>query len=219
MYHLSPSMLCANPLEIGAAITEWNQLKIDWFHIDVMDGKFVPNFAMGTDCFREMCKAGKHPFYVHMMAENPEKYIPLYAEMGASYYCFHYETTNNPFRICQAILENGMKPAIALNPITPVEAIKDLLPYLDVVTLMAIEPGFSGQEFLQHTYNKISCLKEMIRDFPVLIEVDGGADDSIAARCIRCGCDVVVGGYFSVFRSNNTLKENYETFMTTVKEI
>lgn len=217
MFHIAPTMLCADIFRLKESIEVLDDLGIDWFHIDVMDGNFVPNFAIGTDFLRQMTGVGKAPFYAHMMVMKPEEYIDTFADMGVKYYCFHYESSRNPFRLCQQIRSKGMKAAIALNPSTPIGVLRDLIPYIDAVTLMSVEPGFSGQSFLPFTYHRIKELRELAKGHDLLIEIDGGADKEISKRCLESGCDVLVGGYFTLFQNGKTIQEGYAEFQKEIK--
>ncbi len=217
MYHIAPSLLCSSPLELKQDMDALNELGVDWYHIDIMDGHFVPNLAIGLDYLRILAKYGKAPFYAHMMVDNPAAYVDTLAGMGISYYAFHYETTHNHFRLCQQIRNAGMKPGIVLNPSTPIYALEDLLPELSAVTLMSMEPGFSGQKFMPFTYDRIRKLREMIGGGSTLIEVDGGADNEISLNCIKAGCDVVVGGYFTLFRPGMTMEQKHKEYKSVLQ--
>lgn len=219
MFHLSPSLLCADQMNMLSQLEQLEKLDIDWYHIDVMDGTFVPNFAFGTDFVHSIRDFVSKPIYVHLMAQNPADHIDAFAKAGADYFSFHIETTNNPFRVASEITRHNMKAAVSVNPFTPIKILENLIEYVDVVTLMSIEPGFSGQKFMNFTYERISELRELIekRKVKVNIEVDGGVDDSIAKKCIEYGCDVLVGGYFSIFDKSYSIAENYHRYMKGIR--
>jgi len=220
LFGLAPSLLCSDQMNMSSQIKQLEKFDIDWYHIDVMDGNFVSNFAFGTDFVRGLKRIVSKPVYIHFMAQNPLKHIETFANAGADYFCFHIETTDNPFRVATEITRHGMKAAVALNPFTPVSPLENLLRYVDVVTLMSIEPGFPSQNFFDFTYERISQLKKLIdkQNDAVVIEVDGGVDALIAAKCIECGADVLVGGYYSIFDKNYSIEENYQRYMKVIGE-
>lgn len=216
MYHIAPSLLCCDPFDLSGAMEELNHLGVDWFHVDMMDGHFVPNLAIGLDYLERIAARGRHPVYVHMMVTQPEQYVTRAAECGAGYFAFHYEAARAPFRLCQAIVQAGMQPCVAISPATPAAALGDLLDSVRVVTVMGVEPGFSGQQFLPFTYEKINQLRKAIGNRDVLIEVDGGADQEIASQCLRAGADVIVGGQFLLFADTAPLSQQYRSYQEKI---
>ena len=203
-HKVAPSILSADFLELGSAIRMVNQSQADWIHVDVMDGMFVPNISFGFPILEAVRKIAKKPLDVHLMIEKPERYIEAFAKAGADHLTVHLEASTHLDRSLQAIKEHGMKAGAALNPATPVEGLKHVLPQLDVVCLMSVNPGFGGQSFIPYTYDKIRKLKEMILSAgsSTLIEIDGGVNNKNAALLLEAGADVLVAGSF-VFKAED----------------
>ena len=201
---IAPSLLSANFLELGKEIEMINTSEAGWFHLDIMDGKFVPNITFGFPVIKQIKSLAKKPLDVHLMIEQPERYITDFQQAGADILTVHYEAVNHLHRVIYAIKENGMKAGVALNPHTPVECLQDIIRDVDMVLIMSVNPGFGGQKFISQSLAKIARLKEMIVDAQTqtLIEVDGGVDSSNAIDLVLAGADVLVSGSF-VFKSEN----------------
>ncbi|MEA3503585.1 MAG: ribulose-phosphate 3-epimerase [Bacteroidota bacterium] len=203
-YLISPSMLSADFTNLQAEIEMINQSDADWFHLDIMDGMFVPNITFGMPVIKKMKKHATKPFDVHLMIENPNRYIKDFADAGADILTVHYEACKHLHRTIQIIKDNGMKAGVALNPHTPVSVVEDILDDVDMVLIMAVNPGFGGQKFINNSYKKISVLKQMINksNSKTLIQLDGGATLENSKKLIDAGVDVLVAGS-AVFNSKN----------------
>ncbi|MBS1585686.1 MAG: ribulose-phosphate 3-epimerase [Bacteroidetes bacterium] len=201
---IAPSMLSADFLKLGQEIEMVNNSEADWFHLDVMDGRFVPNISYGMPIIAQMKKAAKKTFDVHLMIEDPERYLEEFKKAGADYLTVHYETGYHLHRTLTTIKALGMKSGLSINPHTPVEMIQDIIGEIDLLLIMSINPGFGGQKFLPLTYNKIRQAKELINraGAATLIEIDGGVTLENAASIIDAGADVLVAGN-TVFASPN----------------
>lgn len=201
---IAPSMLSANFLNLQEDINMVNSSNADWFHIDVMDGVFVPNISFGFPVISHIKKLAQKPFDVHLMIVNPDKYIEDFVNAGADIITVHYETCSHLHRTLQSIKKAGAKAGVVLNPHSSVDLLDDILMDCDLVLLMSVNPGFGGQKFIENTYNKITKLKNKItqQNLPTLIEVDGGVDATNAAKLVACGADVLVAGSY-VFNSQN----------------
>jgi ribulose-phosphate 3-epimerase len=208
MKHLiAPSILSADFGNLQRDIEMINASEADWFHVDVMDGVFVPNISYGFPIMEVVQKHATKPLDVHLMIVNPDQYIERFAKAGASVITVHYEACTHLHRTVQAIHAAGCRAGVALNPHTPVELLKDILTDLDLVLIMSVNPGFGGQKFIGNTYNKISRLKVMAADLQpnLLIEVDGGVDIGNLVALQDAGAVVFVAGS-SIFKAPSPSK-------------
>jgi ribulose-phosphate 3-epimerase len=201
---IAPSLLASNFLRLEEECEMLNESQADWFHLDVMDGRFVPNISFGLPVIEQICKATTKTCDVHLMIEEPERYTEAFKKAGADRISVHYEACRHLHRNIQQIKSLDMKAGVVLNPHTPVDFLSDILQDLDLVLIMSVNPGFGGQTFIPHTYQKIRNLKRMIHerglDGQTLIEIDGGVTLENASSIIRAGADVLVAGN-TVFKS------------------
>ena len=193
---IAPSLLAANFLELGNACTMLNESEAEWFHLDVMDGSFVPNISYGLPIIEQIKKTTTKVLDVHLMIVAPEKYIVDFKKAGADILTVHYEACPHLHSTLQLIKAQGMKAGVALNPHTPVSFLKDIIKDIDVVCIMSVNPGFGGQKFIEHTYEKVIELKQMITNANAntLIEIDGGVTADNAPKLVKAGADVLVAG-------------------------
>lgn len=203
MDHLiSPSLLAADFTNLESEIKMINRSEADWLHLDIMDGVFVPNISFGFPVIKAVKKVAAKPLDVHLMIIDPDRYLTRFSEAGANNLTVQYEACTHLNRTVTEIRNLEMKAGVALNPHTPVSLLKNILPYIDMVLIMTVNPGFGGQLFIKESYNKISELRQMIDSggHDILIEVDGGIDTTNASKLIESGVNVLVAGN-SVFGS------------------
>jgi len=208
MDHLvSPSLLAANFGNLDSDVMMVNKSEADWIHLDIMDGVFVPNISFGFPVIKAVKKVALKPLDVHLMIVDPDRYLSQFCEAGANHLTVQYEACTHLNRTVAEIRNLGMKAGVAINPHTPVMLLKNILPYIDMVLIMTVNPGFGGQIFIKESYNKITELRHMIDTghYNVLIEVDGGIDTANAIDLVEAGANVLVAGS-SVFKSKEPIK-------------
>jgi ribulose-phosphate 3-epimerase len=215
MVKIAPSILSANFLKLGEEIKAAEAAGADMLHIDIMDGHFVPNITIGPSIVKSIRKITSLPLDVHLMIEEPDKYLRDFIEAGADYLTVHYEASVHLHRTVQRIKESGVKAGVSLNPATPIWSLEHILPDTDFVLLMSVNPGFGGQEFIPQIIDKIKTFKNLLREkgFQILIEVDGGVKLENAADIISAGADILVMG--SAFFNS----KNYGTIIKQFREI
>ncbi len=203
-YRIAPSILSADFANLQRDIEMINRSQADWFHLDVMDGVFVPNISFGMPVVKAIHKHATKPLDVHLMIVDPDRYIKDFKNCGAEVLTVHFEACTHLHRTLQAIRAEGMKAGVAINPHTPVNVLADILADVDLVLIMSVNPGFGGQSFIENTFTKLSQLKDMRaeRQLSFLIEIDGGVNEINAGKLAHAGADVLVAGN-AVFASGN----------------
>ena len=201
---LAPSLLAADFGNLQQAIEMVNASEADWFHIDIMDGVFVPNISYGMPVLSVIQKHATKPLDVHLMIVDPDRYISTFAKLGSDILTVHYEACTHLHRTLQAIKAEGLKAGVALNPHTPVSVLEDIIQDVDVLLLMSVNPGFGGQSFIENTYKKVRQAKTLIEQAgaSTLIEIDGGVSLKNAKALVEAGADALVAGSF-VFNAAN----------------
>ena len=207
---IAPSILSADFARLGDQIAEAEAAGADWVHIDVMDGNFVPNITIGVPVVAALRKITKLPLDVHLMIEQPERYTGGFVDAGADYVTVHVEATTHLHRTVQSIRERGAKPGVTLNPATSLHTLSEVLPYVDLVLVMSVNPGFGGQKYIPTSAAKIACVRAMLDErslWGVELEVDGGVSPATVAEIVAAGATVLVAGA-AVFNQTGSVADN-----------
>ncbi len=204
---IAPSVLAADFANLQRDLEMINNSEADWFHIDIMDGVFVPNISFGMPVLKAIAQHAKKTIDVHLMIVDPDRYIKEFADLGANILTVHYEACPHLHRTLQAIKAEGMKAGVAINPHSNVDLLKDVIKDIDLVCIMSVNPGFGGQSFIENTYSKVQQLKQIIIDnnADTLIEIDGGVTNKNAKKLVEAGADVLVAGSY-VFKAENQIE-------------
>ncbi|MFD2564439.1 ribulose-phosphate 3-epimerase [Aquimarina rubra] len=204
---IAPSVLAADFANLQRDVEMINSSDADWFHIDIMDGVFVPNISFGMPVLRDIAKHATKTIDVHLMIVDPDRYIKTFADLGSNILTVHYEACTHLHRTLQAIKAEGMKAGVAINPHTNVSLLEDTIKDIDLVCIMSVNPGFGGQSFIENTYKKVQQLKEIIdrNNANTMIEIDGGVTNKNAKQLIEAGADVLVAGSY-VFKSEDPIQ-------------
>ncbi|WP_461639553.1 ribulose-phosphate 3-epimerase [Labilibaculum euxinus] len=201
---ISPSLLAADFTNLKADIEMVNNSQADWFHLDIMDGVFVPNISYGLPVVEQINKIAEKPLDVHLMIIDPDRYVAAFKKAGADILTVHYEACTHLHRTIQNIHSQGMKAGVSLNPHTPVSVLEEIITDIDLVLLMSVNPGFGGQSFIENTYAKVEKLAELIKEknASVVIEIDGGVNLETGKKLVEAGANALVAGSF-VFGAND----------------
>lgn len=201
---IAPSVLAADFANLQRDVEMINNSQADWFHIDIMDGVFVPNISFGMPVLEAIAKHATKTIDVHLMIVDPDRYIKTFADLGANVLTVHYEACNHLHRTLQAIKAEGMLAGVAINPHTSIDLLEEVINDIDLVCIMSVNPGFGGQSFIENTYNKVTKLKDLIiqKGANTIIEIDGGVTNKNARALVEAGADVLVAGSF-VFKAEN----------------
>ena len=201
---IAPSVLAADFANLQRDVEMINNSQADWFHIDIMDGVFVPNISFGMPVLEAIAKHATKTIDVHLMIVDPDRYIKTFADLGANVLTVHYEACNHLHRTLQAIKAEGMLAGVAINPHTSIDLLEEVINDIDLVCIMSVNPGFGGQSFIENTYNKVTKLKDLIiqKGANTIIEIDGGVTNKNARALVEAGADVLVAGSF-VYKAEN----------------